>query len=101
MNIWEIVAVIIAIAVLVWFAVIQKIPAARKIALALVIDAESKYGSGTGEIKYEYVIGKLYPLLPAGLKLFVSQKFIDKLIEGAVTYMKEHLGEENIQMSVY
>jgi len=94
-----VIALALAIALFVWFVVVKKIPVARKIALALVIEAEAKYGSGTGEIKYAEVVGKLYNLLPGTLKIFISEKFIDKLIEDAVQFMKEKLGEERIQKS--
>ena len=92
-----VIAIALAIALFVWFVVIKQVPAAKKIALALVIEAEAKYGSGTGEIKYAEVVGKIYGLLPWTLKLFVTEKFINNLIEGAVTYMKNYLGETEIQ----
>jgi len=92
-----VVAAVLAVALVVWFVIVKKIPVARKIALALVIEAEAKYGSGTGDIKYAEVVGKLYSLLPGTLKIFISEKFIDTLIEDAVQFMKEKLGETKIQ----
>lgn len=95
-----VVAAVLAVVLVVWFVVVKKIPVARKIALALVIEAEAKYGSGTGDIKYAEVVGKIYSLLPFTLKIFISEKFIDTLIEDAVQFMKEKLGEAKIQKAV-
>ena len=39
---------------------------------ALVDEAEVKFGSGTGALKYQYVSGMLYSILPGYVKLFLS-----------------------------
>lgn len=99
-TIVTIIAIALATALFVWFVVIKQVPAAKKIALALVIEAEAKYGSGTGEIKYAEVVGKIYSLLPWTLKLIATEKYINGLIEEAVKYMKDYLGEAEIQKAV-
>ena len=61
---------------------------------ALVDEAEIKFGSGTGELKYQYVAGKLYSVLPGYVKLFISDKLLDTWIEIAVNELQEHLEEK-------
>ena len=63
---------------------------------ALVDEAEVKFGSGTGTLKYEYVIGKLYSVLPGYIKVFISDKLLDIWIETAVNELQEYL-ENKIQ----
>ena len=58
---------------------------------ALVDEAEIKFGSGTGELKYQYVSGKLYSVLPGYVKLFISDKLLDTWIETAVDELQEYL----------
>ena len=66
---------------------------------ALVDEAEIKFGSGTGALKYQYVVGKLYSVLPGYVKLFISDKLLDTWIEIAVNELQEHL-EEKIEEEV-
>ena len=58
---------------------------------ALVDEAEVKFGSGTGALKYQYVTGKLYSVLPGYVKLFISDKLLDTWIETAVDELQEYL----------
>ena len=58
---------------------------------ALVDEAEVKFGSGIGELKYQYVVGKLYSVLPGYVKLFISDKLLDTWIETAVDELQEYL----------
>ena len=58
---------------------------------ALVDEAEVKCGSGTGALKYQYVTGKLYSVLPGYVKLFISDKLLDTWIETAVDELQEYL----------
>ncbi len=71
--------------------------AIKNIALKWVIEAERTYGSGTGEIKYNYVVGAIYERIPFIFRVFFTEKMIDNIIENAVDYMKEFLGESKIQ----
>jgi len=70
---------------------------AKKIILALVIEAEIKFGAGTGVLKYAYVIGLIYPRLPTVVRLFITEAKLDLLIENAVTYLKLELQPLQIQ----
>lgn len=59
----------------------------------LVSEAEREFGSGTGALKYSAVTTWLYERLPVIIKLLFTDKQIDKMIENAVTDMKEYLGK--------
>lgn len=61
----------------------------------LVTQAEAEFGSGTGELKYAAVTTWLYEKMPVILKFFFTAKQIDKLIETAVTEMKEYLNKND------
>ena len=66
---------------------------------ALVDEAEIKFGSGTGVLKYQYVVGKLYSVLPGYVKLFISDRLLDFWIETAVDELQEYL-ENKIEEEV-
>ena len=94
-NIQVILAVIgIAILVILW--VIGKRDIVKSVLLQFVIDAEAKYGSGTGAIKHDTVVGWIKAKFPT-LFLFISDKTLDKWIEDVVQYIKSELGEKAIQ----
>lgn len=63
----------------------------KQICFYLVCEAEAEFGSGTGTLKYAAVTSWLYDKLPAVCKFFFTEKQIDKLIEEAVTQMKDWL----------
>lgn len=65
-----------------------------KIIQGLVCEAEIRFGSGTGDLKYEYVVNKIYTLLPFYVKMFVSEKLLDIWIETAVDELQEILDRE-------
>lgn len=64
---------------------------AKQILLSLVIAAEKKYGSGTGEIKFSYVAQQLYEKMPAIVQILFTADDVALMIEEAVTYMKKYL----------
>ena len=53
--------------------------------------AEDKFGAGTGEVKYTYVVERIYPLLPESLKFFFTDKQLDKWISKAVDDLQEKI----------
>ena len=65
-----------------------------KIIQGLVCEAEIRLGSGTGDLKYEFVVNKVYSLLPFYVKIFVSEKLLDMWIEIAVDELQEMLDKE-------
>lgn len=60
----------------------------------LVDEAEEKFGSGTGELKYNYVVKKVYAIMPGYVRLFVSEKLLDIWIEKAVDELQELLQKQ-------
>lgn len=65
-----------------------------RIALSLVSDAETEWGSKTGEIKKSEVIKKIYDKLPALSEIAneaETSEQIDKIIDDALAQMREIL----------
>lgn len=81
-----IVAVVVIILAIAWY--IGKKEQVKKIVRALVIEAERNYATGTGDIKYEVVVGQVEKLLPPPLGLIFTPRFIDGLIQEGVEYIK-------------
>jgi len=65
----------------------------RRIILALVTEAEKRYGTGTGELKYNHVVERVYEVLPWILRILFTKEQLDKMIEDAVEYLKRYLAE--------
>ena len=92
----QIILAVIGIAILVILWVMGKKDIVKSVLLQFVIDAEAKYGSGTGAIKHDTVVGWIKAKFPT-LFLFISDKTLDKWIEDVVQYIKSELGEKAIQ----
>ena len=92
----QIILAVIGIAILVILWVMGKKDIVKSVLLQFVIDAEAKYGSGTGAIKHDTVVGWIKAKFPT-LFLFISDKTLDKWIEDVVQYVKSELGEKAIQ----
>lgn len=56
---------------------------------ALVTEAERQYGSGTGELKKATVTAKIYAMLPAIVRIIITEARLSELIEEALAYAKE------------
>jgi len=61
----------------------------KDILFRLVTRAEAEFGNGTGELKRAAVIEWLYGRMPGILRLVVTRKDIDKLIDEVLTYAKD------------
>jgi hypothetical protein len=59
------------------------------VALALVTEAEKKYGGGAGEIKLAAVVAWIYPKIPAIIRPFFSAKQIERIIERVLAEAKK------------
>lgn len=66
----------------------------KQVVLSLVVQAEKTLGSGTGELKYAMVVENVYKILPYILRLLISKKELDRLIEDGVQYMKQYLSKD-------
>lgn len=95
MSNWASLLVILAfVAVLVYLAVRGKKDIVAKILYALVTEAEKIYGSGTGSVKFAYVVEKAYSYLPAILKVFITYERLKQMIEDALAAAKIKWAEE-------
>ena len=72
----------------------------RKIILSFVVQAEKALGSGTGELKYAYVIDKFYSNLPGIIKLLYTPKEVDTYIAEGVSKLKKILSD-GVSLSSY
>lgn len=57
----------------------------------LVTEAEKQYGSKTGELKYAAVTTWIYEKTPLIVRILLTRKQMDMLIEKAVVRMKKYL----------
>ncbi|BES65835.1 hypothetical protein SANA_22740 [Gottschalkiaceae bacterium SANA] len=89
----NVVAVGVFIGVLLVLTYMGQVEVVKKILLSLVIEAEQIYGSGTGKMKYNYVLGKAYSMIPSVMKLFVTEQTISKMLETAVDQLQIFLSE--------
>lgn len=70
----------------------------KKIAVRLVTEAEGELGNGTGIFKQAAVIEWLYDKIPAVLKIFFTQKDLERLVDTVVEEVKKKWEcNENIQ----
>lgn len=93
-NNWDsLIVVITLILALLGLLRLGKQDTVKKIILSLVVQAEKALGSGTGDLKYAYVIDNLYDKLPAIVSMLFSKKEIDTMIEQAVAQLKKLLSE--------
>lgn len=61
----------------------------EQIVFSLVTKAEKDNASGTGDLKFSEVADALYKRIPVGLKPFFSAKWIENLINTAVSKAEE------------
>ena len=90
----NVVAAGVFIGVLLVLTYMGQIGVVKKILLSLVIEAEQIYGSGTGKMKYNYVLGKAYSMIPSVVKLFVTEQTISEMLEAAVVQLQVFLAEK-------
>lgn len=70
----------------------------KQILFNLVTQAEKKFGSGTGSLKYAAVADWIYQRIPAVLKLLFTSSDIEKMIEAALEEAKKAWGaNENLK----
>ena len=101
MNLQQIIilAVIIAVILLLILLIIRSVKTKnftvlRKVAFYLVVQAEEKFGTGTGHIKYVWVVEQIEKYLPPVFKKLLSSEDIDNAIEFAVYKLKQYLAEK-------
>lgn len=90
----DVLVVIVFIGVLVWLYKRGKEKTVRQIILKLVVEAEKKLGSETGELKFNEVLSNLYLSLPFLVKLLFTEEQLKKMIEDAVENLKIFLADD-------
>lgn len=92
---WDsVLVVLLFVGVIVFFAVKGKKQIVYKMLFALVTEAEKIYGSGTGSVKFAYVVEKVYSYMPAILKIFITYDALKDMIERALDEAKITWGKE-------
>ncbi len=61
---------------------------------SLVTEAEEIYGEKTGNMKLMYVVKKIYGKMPPVLKVFLSEKHLEKIIEDVLEKAKKSWEEK-------
>lgn len=91
---WDSVLIVAVVIAFVVFLIVKKQWAVLdKMLFALVTWAEREYGGGTGNLKLAAVIEKIYPRIPAVIRLFLSPDALVRLIEKALEQAKLQWGE--------
>ncbi len=82
---WDSVLILlIAVAVIILLIVKKQWGLLDKMLFALVTWAEREYGGGTGSLKLAAVIERVYPHVPAIIRVFVTADKLARLIEKAL-----------------
>lgn len=98
---WDFILLIVAAVSAVVFAVFKgNKSVVMKMLYALVTEAEKDFGSGTGSLKLASVIETIYPKLPAVIKMFVTDKTLQKWVEDALATAKA-TWEKNANIANY
>lgn len=90
----SILVVLVFIGLIVFLAVRGKKDIIYKMLYALVTEAEKQYGAGTGSIKFAEVMTKIYSMLPAIIKVFITYATLSKWIEDALKKAKKDWAEK-------
>lgn len=98
---WDFILLIVATVSAVVFAVFKgNKSVVMKMLYALVTEAEKDFGSGTGSLKLASVIETIYPKLPSVIKMFVTDKTLQKWVEDALATAKA-TWEKNANIANY
>ena len=92
---WDsLLVILVFIGLIIFFAVKGKKKIVYKMLYALVTEAEKIYGSGTGSVKFAYVVEKVYSYMPAIPKIFITYEALRDMIERALEEAKIAWGKE-------
>ncbi|WMM24031.1 hypothetical protein RBU61_14015 [Tissierella sp. MB52-C2] len=93
-NISSILVVLLFVIGLLFFYKRGKKEFVRQVVLSLVVQAEKSLGSKTGDLKYMMVVEGIYKILPPILRILITKKELDNIIEDSVQVLKEYLSSE-------
>lgn len=85
----DITLVVSVIFIMIYSTYTGKIDYLRAEIFSLVTEAEELYGGKTGKMKLMYVVKKIYGRMPPVLKLFLSEKHLEKIIEDVLGKAKK------------
>lgn len=63
----------------------------RQTAIDFIVEAEKIYDSESGQTKKEYVIKRIYDIVPPIFKIFVTEENIDRLVQKIFDEIKKAL----------
>ena len=89
LNLDNIVACVIMIAIVITLIKKGETKVLKEILFSLITKAEEEFGAGTGKLKYATVVDWLYERIPSVLKPLFTSKDLENLIETALTEAKE------------
>lgn len=92
-SIIAILVLVAIIAVIVILAIRGKKEIIYKMIFALVDEAEAAFGSKAGKLKFAYVVERVYTILPAYVRLFITYGMLERMIEKALAEAKEYWAE--------
>lgn len=93
MNIDSVLLVIAVVAVMIVLYVRGEKRILNIVLFAAVTEAEKQFKSGTGILKKAFVTAKIYSIIPAILKIIITEEQIGRWIEDALTYAKQKWAE--------
>ncbi len=91
---WSDVTLVISVLfIIIYSSFTNRIDYLRAELFSLVTEAEKIYGGKTGQTKLMYVVRKIYSRMPVALKLFLSEKQLEKIIENVLVKAKKSWSE--------
>lgn len=72
----------------------------RQQAYKLMLLAEKKYGQGHGEFKFNYVIERLYPILPNTFKVIFTEEELEDMVQNWYMEAKDYLDDGQANDSI-
>ncbi len=89
-NNWSFILLMVAAVAYIVYAVFQgNKGVVMRMLYVMVTEAEKEFGDGTGSLKLAAVIERIYPKLPAIIKMFITDDLLQKWVEDALTAAKE------------
>jgi hypothetical protein len=99
---WDFILLIVAAVVAVVFAIFKgNKSVVMHMLYALVTDAETQLGAGTGSLKLATVIDLIYPKLPGIIKTFISNDTLVRWVEEALAKAKEAWAKNPALLEAY
>ena len=94
MQNWQIllaILVLVIVLIALWF--VGKKDFVKKVLYFMVCKAEQSFGSGTGEVKFDYVLAQFYANMPLFIRLLFPLPLVKQYIELAVEKLKTELSQ--------